>query len=241
MAEINYFPLLASGGGGSSASTWGVARQASVLTIAPTLTEAHPLSTLAVLPDWNTAAATTTGLFQGYTSTNGGALQVKSGTTAGGVQIGRSVDPNQGRWSSNQKTQPWAIALRLQIATTPDAQTTMNFVSMYDGTVEIMLACHGATSTTNFTLRANGGAANNTDTGQAMVVAGGAYHNVAMVFDTTTLWLVYDDVKVNTGMTNLANFGTASAYIRSYATNGVTAANQEFHLSQVCVYTPPAT
>ncbi len=220
-------------------NTWATQRQPAILAIAPTLTEAHPLTTMNLTPDWEDGAAVGSADVGPSGVANGGSLRALTGATPNSVRVCRTLNAASGAiWVTNQKTVPWAIAMRIKIGTTPDAQTLLCLMSMATASTDVMLAVHGATSTTTLTLRVNGSGANNTDTFQPFVV--GAYHNLALVFDLTTLWLVYDDVKISTGMTNLSNFDPAVAFARFFPSNGTTAANQRFDICQAAVYTPPA-
>ncbi len=223
------------------AGNWLAARRAEAIALAPTLEPAFFDECWDPSVQFETAVAINTGLSQSITTEDGGCFQVKSGTSASSLQIVRSKNSLANPKSvfvSNQKTHPWAVFHRVKIITTPDSQTTMLFPTCNSTNTEIGIVLRGAISTTKLSFWVNGNSPTTKVSAQTADIAG-TYHNVGMVFDTTTLHLVYDGSVVDT-LTDLTNFDTTPANTRAYCGNGTTAANQEFHLDKWAFFAPLA-
>lgn len=222
--------------------TFASLRHPSVLQYAPTLLRAIPLNTYNVSTDWEVAAPVGTGLFQPDITKQGGVFKCMSGGTAGGVQVGRTRDAaatNRAAWVSNQKLVPWAISMEIVRKTAIFAAANSMIMGFNDATVDVGLMYYGLAGggTTKYTLRVNGGAGTNVDTG-VLFSAIDVPTILTLLYDLTSLSLLVDDVKVGTPLTDLSNFGTAACYLRSFFSNGVTSTNGQFEINNAAIFTP---
>lgn len=217
---------------------WSALRHPAILTLAPTLTKITPFRTASVSTDLEQTAAVGSATTTVSITEDGGVIVTKTGVTSGSSQFCQQVGAAAGgRIISNIKTHPWAIAMRVKVATTIDSAGTFNLF-MNSTLTSVGLTFRGSISTTNWVLGVFGSGNTTVDTTQAVDV--GVYHNIAVVFDTAKLWLVYDDVANATGITDLTNFDTSAGFLRFYTTNGGTSANREARVSEIAVYTPQA-
>lgn len=175
-----------------------------------------------------------------YLSESGGVFQFSTGTTANSTRVLQTnTAANNGKIVSNPKTTHWALTARVKITTTPDAQTGMKILDLSGGSFDHVFGVQGTATTggsnANFSLWVSGPPNTfSTNVSQALIL--GTYFNITEVFDGTTLTGEINGVAVGT-ITDLTNFDTTAAFVRAFAQNGTTNANQEFHMDKWAAFT----
>lgn len=209
---------------------WLSAASAFALSKIPTVT-ALPMSsenqdsliyTLAVV---GTGAATVLG------SSNGGAIQLNSGATAGGQ--GKAINLNGGSKAlvSNARTQKYVLYARTKIVAGVAGTGVIVLLNMTDeATADSYIGIRAATSTTNYTTLVG---ATIHDTGVAFDTT--SYHDFYQVGDGTTITWYIDGVVVDTAAQSSS--ANAAGRLQILATNGDQNANAEINIDRFACFT----
>lgn len=229
---------------------WAEARGRAIRLIAPTLTEVIQFGTHGISTDLvPTTGGGVTAVVQVAEDVPG---SIRIATVSGANSYKPIAIKDYGVLksvpvlSANQKTKPWAVATRIRQVTAFTTTEAAVFGGMESlDASSFAVAGLGFGDSTHLGLRVRTGADTiqnyNGSGGSSVALAEvGVFHNCTIVFDMTTVWLLYDDVKMTPGITDLSQLPSSPGTLaRMYVNSVLATANREMTLSKVAVYMPP--